>query len=285
MVDLINTAGSSPAAAPMAPMPYRVTRRRHETHDTATITIAPVGEPVATPRPGQFHMLYAFGIGEVPISVSGLDREDGIEHTIRAVGLTTEALSGSSVGDIIGVRGPFGTVWDIDAARGDDVIVMAGGIGLAPLRPVIEHLLAHPGDHGSVNVLVGARSPAELVYADELAAIARRDDVHLAVTVDSSTPEWRGRVGVVTTVIDSARFDPGHTRAFVCGPEAMMRFGIRALLDRGVAPERIQLSAERNMACAVGHCGHCQYGPVLVCRDGAVFDYPRLAPLLGVREL
>jgi len=269
----------------MAPTPHRVTRRHRETHDTVTVTLEPVDDPLAPARPGQFHMLYAFGVGEVPISVSGLDRPGGTDHTIRAVGLTTAALSATGIGEIVGVRGPFGTTWGLDAARGGDVVVMGGGIGLAPLWPLVEQVVDQRDRFGSVSVLVGARSPDELILARQLSALAQRDDIWVGVTVDAATPEWRGRVGVVTTLVDAAPFDPPVSTAFLCGPETMMRFGLRALLDTGIRAERIELSAERNMACAVGHCGHCQYGPLLICRDGPVLPAPRLAPLLGVREL
>lgn len=273
--------------APMVPSRFRVTDRRRETHDTVTITVAPdPGTPaLPAPRPGQFHMLSAFGVGEVPISVSGLGRAGGVEHTVRGVGAHTDALVALQVGDAIGVRGPFGTAWNLSRAAGLDVVVMAGGIGLAPLRPLIEHLLAHRGDHGAVRLLVGARASEELSFTDDLRTWSEVPGVRVAITVDTASRDWHGHVGVVTHLVEDLDVDTTRTAAFLCGPEVMMRFGARALLDHGLEPGRLQLSAERNMHCAVAQCGHCQYGPHLICRDGPVFDYADLAPLMDVREL
>jgi len=275
--------------APMVPARWRVLARRERTAEVVTLTVAPERDVdrLPVPRPGQFSMLSAGGVHEVPISFSGLDAAAGpdgaVEHTIRAVGSATAALCELAPGDALGVRGPFGTAWDLDAAEGGDVVVMAGGIGLAPLRPVVELLVAHRGAFGVVSVLVGARSPAEVLFGEDLARWATATGVAVEVTVDSAPRGWRGHVGVVTQLLDDVELS-GRSTAFVCGPEPMMRFGARALVAHGVDPDRIQLSAERNMRCAVGHCGHCQLGPHLVCRDGPVLTFPRLAALLEVRE-
>jgi NAD(P)H-flavin reductase len=230
-------------------------------------------------------MLYAFGVGEVPISVSGeLDRDD-LVHTIRAVGTVTEPLCRLDPGDFVGVRGPFGTSWPVEAARGCDVLVIAGGIGLAPLRPVIYRVLAEREDYGRVVVAYGGRAPAELLYVEELEHWRGRFDVDLQVTVDSAAGGWRGRVGVVTELIPRAEFEPGNAAAFVCGPEVMMRFTIAALRDAGIASESIHLSMERSMKCAIGHCGHCQLRESFICKDGPVFRSDAIEPLMRVREL
>lgn len=275
--------------APMVPARWRVLARRERTADTVTLTVAPERDVdrLPVPRPGQFSMLSAGGVHEVPISFSGLHDAAGpdgaVEHTVRSVGAATEALCELGPGDALGVRGPFGTAWDLATAEAGDVVVMAGGIGLAPLRPVVEHLVAHRGAFGAVSVLVGARSPDEVLFGEDLARWAATTGVDVEVTVDSAPRGWRGHVGVVTQLVDDLPGGAGTT-AFVCGPEVMMRFGARALVARGVDPDRIQLSAERNMRCAVAHCGHCQLGPHLVCRDGPVLAYPRLAALMEVRE-
>jgi NAD(P)H-flavin reductase len=274
----------------MTPQPYRVVERVPETADTWTLQLEPLGEPAApapiVPEPGQFDMLYAFGVGEVPISTSGQTGADGeLTHTIRAVGPVTRALCATSPGDVVGVRGPFGTTWPLDEAAGGDLVVVAGGIGLAPLRPAVQHALAHRGDYGAVCVLVGARTPLDLLYAGELGRWRGRFDLEADVTVDSAAGDWHGRVGVVSRLIPGAAFDPATTTALVVGPEIMIRFTVAALLERGVPKERIYASMERNMQCGVGHCGHCQLGPVLICRDGPVFRYDELEPLLEVREL
>jgi anaerobic sulfite reductase subunit B len=272
------------AEAPMGPRPFRVERRRRETADTWTLDLQPVGGRPLQCQPGQFTMLYAFGVGEVPISVSG-DREGRLLHTVRAVGAVSEAICAARPGMVLGVRGPFGNAWPLDEAAGADVLVVAGGIGLAPLRSSIYHVLANRREFGRAIVLYGSRTPGDLLYRRELERWRGRLDLDVDVTVDAGGEDWRGKVGVVGQLVATAEFDAGSAVAFVCGPEVMMRFTARALLDRGIAPDRIYVSMERNMRCGLGHCGHCQLGPTLICRDGPVYRYDRIAPLLGVREL
>jgi NAD(P)H-flavin reductase len=272
----------------MVPEVRTVLATRPETADTATLTVSGPTGPGPAPRPGQFWMLGAFGVGEVPISASALLADGSTEHTIRAVGPVTAALVATGVGAAIGARGPFGRGWDPAAAEGGDVVVVAGGIGLAPLKPLVEAILARRDRYRRVSVLVGARTPADVCLAADLARWAARGDVHVAATVDRRQGEgaegWTGRVGVVTTLLPATRFDPGSTTAFVCGPEVMMRATARALADRGVDLADQQLSAERSMTCGVALCGHCQLGPVLVCRDGPVLPATELLPLMEVRE-
>lgn len=278
-------ATEAAAPGPMTPVLHRVVSSTRETADTWTLELESLAAPVAI-APGQFNMLYAFGVGEVPISVSSVSELDGpLVHTIRNVGAVTAALCASRAGDVIGVRGPFGTTWPLDEAVGGDLLIVAGGIGLAPLRPAMHHALAHRARFGDVCLLVGARNPAELLYPAELEEWRGRFDVDVRVTVDTAVGEWHGRVGVVTRLIPHADFDPQTATVLLCGPEAMIRFTAYALLDAGVAPERIWVSQERNMQCGVGHCGHCQLGPFLLCRDGPVLRYDLVAPLLEVREL
>lgn len=276
------------ASAPVAPFPapFTVTRRRRETADTWTLELEPgTGDPLAF-APGQFTMLYAFGVGEVPISISGDPTRPGpLTHTVRAVGRVSEALCASRRGGTIGVRGPFGSTWPVDEARGHDVLIVAGGIGLAPLRPALYSVLADRAAFGRVSLLYGGRTPGDLLFRRELERWRGRLDLDVLVTVDSAGAEWRGSVGVVTRLIGRASFQPADTVAFVCGPEMMMRVTAGALVEHGVGSERIHLSMERNMRCAVAHCGHCQYGPTLICRDGPVYRHDALAGLLEVREL
>lgn len=269
--------------APMTPRRYRVRSRRDDLDDTVTLGLEPCDEPVSAPSSGQFNMLWAFGIGEAPISLAGTDG-DVLLHTVRAVGAVTDALCASKPGDEIGVRGPFGTGWNLDRARGRDVVVVAGGLGLAPVRPIVTELIAHRADFGRAVVLVGARSPDVLLYRDELEEWRGRLDLDVEVTVDTASPAWRGDVGVVTRLIDRGPFEPSRTTAFVCGPEVMMRFCAAALIARGVDPAEIFVSLERNMHCAVGHCGRCQLDALFVCKDGPVLGWPVVEPLLKVRE-
>jgi NAD(P)H-flavin reductase len=231
-------------------------------------------------------MLWVFGVGELPISISGNPTEhEQLVYTVRSVGQATSALVSQSVGAGVGVRGPFGKGWPMEAARGRDVIVVAGGIGLAPLRPVIYEVLHHRQDYGRLIVLYGARSPRDLLYRKELAAWAREHETQVAVTVDFGGLSWRGHVGVVTTLFKYARLKPAQSVAMVCGPEIMMRFVARELVSHGLSRNDLYLSMERNMKCAVGFCGHCQYGPHFICKDGPVFTYEQMKPLLEKHEL
>ncbi|MEU6810089.1 FAD/NAD(P)-binding protein [Streptomyces sp. NPDC046831] len=266
------------------PLPYRVADTRAETADTRSIELVPAGRELPPFAPGQFAMIYAFGVGEAPISASALrGRHGGLVHTVRAVGAVSTALYRLRPGDAVGLGGPYGTGWNLDAAAGHDVLVIAGGIGLAPLRPVVHAVLDRPAAYGRLTVLVGARTPADLLYRDEIESW--RGPARVEVTADRPGPGWEGSVGVVTTLLNRLDLRPERTCALVCGPEVMMRQTARDLLVRGLAPHRVQVSLERNMRCATGHCGHCQLGPLLLCRDGPVVGYDRVADLLLVREL
>jgi NAD(P)H-flavin reductase len=185
----------------------------------------------------------------------------------------------------VGVRGPFGTAWPVKDADGGDVVIVAGGIGLAPLRPVVYQLLANRERYGKVVILYGGRSPAELLFPEELEHWRGRFDVQVEVTVDGAPADWRGSVGVVTKLVPRADFDPAAAVALICGPEVMMRFTAAALQERGLPKERIHVSMERSMHCAIGLCGHCQFQHLFVCKDGPVFTLDAVEPLLMVREL
>ena len=270
----------------MTPLPYRVARTRKENHDNWTLELEPVGEAIAPIAPGQFDMLYAFGVGEVPISTSGDPSDEGtLVHTIRAVGAVTKALCHARAGETIGVRGPFGNTWPLHEAAGRDLVLVGGGVGLPPLRPAVYHALAHRDEFASLVLLYGGRTPRDLLFLRELERWRGRLDMSVDATVDSATSDWHGRVGVVTKLIPAAPFDPANAVAFVVGPEIMMRFTAQALLERGIPAERIWISMERTMRCGVGLCGHCQLGPTLICRDGPVYRWDEIAPLLEVREL
>ena len=272
---------------PMLPQPYTVREVAKETPDTFTLTLEPENAvDKRLFRPGQFSMLWAFGVGELPISISGDPAvHDRLVYTVRSVGQATHSLVNQQVGDSVGIRGPFGTGWPTDAARGRDVIIVAGGIGLAPLRPLIYHVLRNRNEYGRLVVLYGTRSPRELLYRKELAAWARIRDTQVLVTVDYGGLGWRGHVGVVTTLFKYARLQPASSVAMVCGPEIMMRFVTRELETQGLGRDSIYLSMERNMKCAVGFCGHCQYGPHFICKDGPVFRYEQIRKLLEKYEL
>jgi NAD(P)H-flavin reductase len=271
--------------AEMVPIPYRVTARIRETADSVTLMLQPVSEAVPAFRPGQFTMLYAHGVGEIAVSISGDPRDPGcLSQTIRDVGAVSRALNESAPGDVIGVRGPFGTSWDPASAADRDVVIVAGGVGLAPLRPLILDVLHHRQSFRRVVLVAGARTPGDLLFRAELDVwAAQSSEAH--VTIDQPARSWAGAVGFVTEPLARLRLDPGRTTAFLCGPEAMMRFCGDLLVGAGMSAHDIRLSLERNMKCGIGWCGHCQLGPLLVCRDGPVVNYALARPLLTVREL
>lgn len=272
---------------PMVPRPYVVRQVTKETPDTFTLTADPEdGADGGGFQPGQFSMLWVFGVGELPISISGDPSKSGrLTYTVRSVGEATHALVRRTPGDAIGVRGPFGTGWPLAVAKGHDVVLVAGGIGLAPLRPVIYQVLQNRAQFGRLIVLYGARSPRELLYRKELSAWARQPNTQVLITVDYGGLGWHGHVGVVTTLFKYARLQGPRSVAMVCGPEIMMRFVTRELEGHGVPRKQIYLSMERNMKCALGFCGHCQYGPHFICKDGPVFSYEEMRPLLEKYEL
>ena len=273
--------------SPMLPTVVRVQDFRMETHDTFTLALEPPVRSGASLsfQPGQFNMLYGFGLGEVPISMSGDPADRGsIVHTIRAVGSVTRGLGKLRPGDSIGVRGPFGSSWPLDAARGSDVVIVCGGIGLAPLRPAIYHLLRHRAEYGQVVLLYGARTPGDVLFPQELQAWQAQGGFQVLCTVDRADSSWRESIGLVTALFSRAKFDPLRTIGMMCGPEIMMRFTLREFEKRGVKEENLYLSLERNMQCAIGVCGHCQFGPNFVCMDGPVFGHSRIKSFFNVRE-
>jgi NAD(P)H-flavin reductase len=271
---------------PMVPRPFRVAGTRLDTRDTVTLSLEPDDGPPLRFRAGQFTMLHAFGVGEVPISISADPTRPGpLMHTIRDVGAVTHALVGAAPGTTVGVRGPFGNGWEVSDGAGGDVVIVAGGIGLAPLRPALMELAGRRDDYGRVVLLYGARSPGDVLFGDDLRAWADAHRICVEVTVDYGPPQWAGRVGLVTALVARAGFDAPRTLALVCGPEVMMRYTATALVERGVRRDRIRLSMERNMKCGVGLCGHCQFRELFLCLDGPVLGYDVLAPMLPMREL
>jgi NAD(P)H-flavin reductase len=277
---------AAPLIDPFVPEIYRVRRVQRELADTVTLELIPRSGPRPLFEPGQFNMLYAFGVGEVAISMSGSPRvANAYVHTVRRVGAVSGAISTLQPGAEIGVRGPFGAGWPVKEAGGSDVIIVAGGLGLAPLRPAILHVLANRGRYGRVIILFGSRNPADLLFRHEIEQWRQRLDVDIHVTVDHADADWRGNVGVVPDLISRATFDAGDAVAMVCGPEVMMRFSVFALQDAGIPSDQIFVSMERNMKCAIGLCGHCQFGPTFICKDGPVMRYDRIANIFTVREI
>ncbi|MGK7345633.1 MAG: FAD/NAD(P)-binding protein [Candidatus Nitrospinota bacterium M3_3B_026] len=277
----------NPGADAAIPVPWMVTARREQTRDVFTLELAPpAGMDGLRFAPGQFNMLYQFGAGEAPISISGDPARTGaLEHTIRAVGGVTRLMASLREGDAIGVRGPYGRGWPMPEAEGKDVVIAAGGIGLAPLRPAVLGILAEREKFGRVVLFYGARSDEDIVFEDDLREWRSRFDMEIEVTVDRGSGGWRGPVGVVTQLIPRAAFDPAKTLAMICGPEVMAKFTVSEFLRLGVEPGRIYVSMERSMKCGVGLCGHCQMGPLFVCKDGPVFTYDSIRRLMALREI
>jgi NAD(P)H-flavin reductase len=270
----------------MLPRRFRVTRTSRDTQDTHTLDLEALDGSALEFAAGQFTMLHAFGVGEVPISISGHPgRPETLQHTIRDVGSVSRALARATPGTVLGVRGPFGTGWEVSAGRGGDVVFVAGGIGLAPLRPAILEVCDTRASYERVVLLYGARTPEDILFTDDLRSWAVDHDIDVEVIVDSGPHAWRGNVGLVTQLIDRAVFDAARTLALICGPEVMMRHSAAALGDRGLARSSVRLSMERNMKCGVGLCGHCQLREYFLCLDGPVLGYDVLEPLMARAEL
>jgi NAD(P)H-flavin reductase len=271
----------------------RILGIRSEVPNVATYDLAFDNPEVAAAYrfgPGQFNMLYVPGYGESAISISSdPSHRDSLSHTIRVAGNVTQAIARKRVGDHLAVRGPFGTSWPVghDGARGScrgmDVVIACGGIGLAPLRPAIYHILNHRADYGRVVLLYGARTRKDLLYPSEYDAW-RAGGIEVDVTVDIGDSNWKGHIGVVPVLFYRLRLQAGKTAVLTCGPEIMMRFVVYEALARRVAAENIYLSLERNMSCAMGFCGHCQIGPYFVCKDGPVFDYRQAEPFFNLED-
>lgn len=273
---------------PMTPEAVKVKKIFWETEDVFTIELVYDSDEKREFRykPGQFNMLYAFGVGESAISISSdSSKKNSLLHTIHKVGYVTNVLSKLKKGDIIGLRGPFGSSWPLEEAKGKDICIIVGGIGLAPLRPSIYHILKHRKQYGKFVLLYGARTPRDILYTVELESWRKKYDIQIEVTVDRADSTWRGHVGVVTTLLDYVELNPEKTMAMVCGPEIMMKYAVDELIKNGVAEKEIFVSLERNMKCALGFCGHCQYGPSFVCKDGPVFSFSNVTDIFEIKEL
>lgn len=288
---MINTLPAPAVAArqngPMMLAPARVIDIKEEAYAISTYTLVFDDQPKRERyhfRPGQFNMLYLPAIGEAPISISSdPDASQHLGHTIRFAGNVTRAISRLHVGDVVGLRGPYGSAWPMERLKGHDLCIITGGIGLAPLRPVLYHVIHHRADFGRVYLLYGARTPDDMLYTGEFEAWENHD-IQLRLTVDRADERWRGTVGVVPMLFYHLRLDPKKTAVLACGPEIMIRFAIYEALARRIPKESIYVSMERNMKCGVGFCGHCQLGPAYVCREGPVFSYAAIEPFFGVED-
>jgi len=274
---------------PMVPTPATITHIKEESSNTSTYTLQ-IDDPQLREtyrfQPGQFNMLYLFGLGEAAISLSGDPEDHGnIVHTIRHCGSVTFGLGKLAVGSKIGIRGPFGNGWPLDAGKGRDIILIAGGIGLAPLRPAVHQILANRSLYGRVILVYGGRAPADLLYQKELEVWNDHPDIDALVTVDYPQDDWSGPVGVVTDLLKRIRLRGEQVSVMICGPRIMNRFVAWMLVRLHVPEEHVFVSLERNMRCGLGRCGHCQYGPKFVCKDGPVFAYKDVKGIFAMKEI
>jgi len=231
---------------------------------------------------GQFNMLYVFGTGEIPISiVSDPEHAHGLDHTIRVVGRVSEVMGNLRAGDRLGIRGPFGNGWPLDEARGQDVLVVTGGLGCAPVAGAIEYIFQRREQYGSVKIMHGVKKPRDLLFRERFDAWRQHPDTDVLLASDVAGRTWHYHIGVVTELFDEVELEPQRSIVMMCGPEVMMRLAAEHMGRRGIPHERMYLSMERNMQCGIGLCGHCQIGPYFVCKDGPVMRYDRIAPFLG----
>jgi NAD(P)H-flavin reductase len=282
---MIDRATTRAQNNPMVPRPFRIERVKRETADAFTWRLRPLDRGTFHFRPGQFNMLYLPGFGEVAISISGDSREpSSLVHTIRAVGSVTEPMQRLQAGATIGVRGPFGTGWPVEAAFGYDVVFVTGTIGLAPLRPLIYEVLHRREQFGKVVICYGSRGVDDILYEKELQEWRGRFDMEVHVTVHTAPSGYRGRVGSVAAAIKASRFHGPKTIAFVCRSEAMTRPAVMALGELGISTDRIYVTLERSMKCGIGFCGHCQFGPTFMCKEGPVYRFDSVERIFSLRE-
>jgi NAD(P)H-flavin reductase len=271
------------------PVPARIIGVRQENFNTRTFQLQivdPVLRQAYRWSPGQFNMIWAPGVGEAAISISSDPEEtESLSHTIRVVGSVTRAVTRLGEGGMVGLRGPFGHGWPMEKLTGREVVIVSGGIGLAPLRPVIYWLLRHRAQYRRVVLLYGCRTPEDRLYSAELADWSSHRAIDVLFTVDNATSGWVGPVGVVTRLLQRIRVNAEHTTVLVCGPRILNRVAAWNFLQLHVPADQVYVSLERNMNCGFGRCGHCQYGPKFVCRDGPVFGFDQIADIFAKEEI
>ncbi len=265
--------------------PATIVEKAQEAQDIFTYRLRLVDQAVRRAfqfAGGQFNMVYAFGVGEVAISIVS-DPEDPelLDHTIRIVGRTTQAIGRLGPGDVLGIRGPYGRGWPLDKARGKDVVIITGGLGCAPVVGAIEYIFRRRDQYGAVKILHGVKAPHDLLYRERFDAWRRQPDTEVFLSSDQPAKSWQYHIGVVTELFEQVRITPGRTVVLMCGPEIMMRVGIPILVHRGISESSVYVSLERHMECGIGLCGHCQMGPYFLCKDGPVMRYDTIAHWLG----
>lgn len=266
------------------PSPFQIKSIVHESSDVYSLALTPVKGEIPAFIPGQFNMLYLYGFGEIALSDSSHPFEkQQTYHTIHAVGSITKAMQHLKEGDQIGMRGPFGSHWPVEK-KDCNVLVVAGGIGLTAMRSVLFYLGANREQYKKITVLYGTRTPDSIIYRNEMKQW-QEQDIEMQVSVDEPDANWNGHVGVVTSLIPKHLPSPKNTLVLVCGPEIMIKASLSELKNMGIDPKDVYVSMERNMQCAVGFCGHCQYGPYFLCKDGPIFSYEQVQNFLDIEEL
>ncbi len=274
-------------ANPYLPMEAEVIEQIQESPNMYTLRLRftdPAVQAAYSFEPGQFNMLYLYGVGEIPISiVSDPQNENIIDHTIRAVGRVTNAMSNLNLGDVIGVRGPYGRGWPLLEAEQRDVVVVTGGLGCAPVVSVLNYIANRRERFGKLNIVQGVKHTSDLIWRERYDYWRKLPDTRVLLAADDGEPIWPFHIGRVTDLFEQMEFDRERVIVMLCGPEGMMQVVVKYMLEQGVAGNKIWLSMERNMQCGVGHCGHCQYGGKFICKDGPVFSYEELKHLFGKR--
>ena len=272
---------------PYLPMEAEVIERIQESPDMYSLRLSitdPAVQAAYTFEPGQFNMLYLYGVGEIPISIVSDPRdENSIDHTIRAVGRVTNAMSNLNAGDVIGLRGPYGRGWPVLDAEQRDVVVVTGGLGCAPVVSVLNYIARRRERFGKLNIVQGVKHTCDFIWRERYDHWRELPDTRVLLAADDGEPIWPFHIGRVTDLFDQMEFNPDDVIVMLCGPEGMMRIVVKYMLEQGVNGKDIWLSMERNMQCGIGHCGHCQYGGKFICKDGPVFCYDDLKDLFGKR--
>lgn len=274
---------------PFVPYTAKILSKRQETPNIFTYTLKIEDPDYAQSYsflPGQFNMLYVFGVGEVPISIaSDPSQSESLEHTIRVVGNVTKLLGKMEAGETLGIRGPFGSHWPLEEAKDKDLIFITGGLGCAPVTGAIQYALKRRNQYGAIKILHGVKKRHDLIYQKKFKAWKAHPNTQVLLTSDQEDRHWKYQVGVVTNLVDEIEINPEKTVVMICGPEIMMRFAVKNLQARGIANENIYLSLERNMKCALGFCGHCQYGPHFICKQGPVVSFDKMEPFFFHKEI
>jgi NAD(P)H-flavin reductase len=276
------------AAHCLVPQPAEIVEKRSfatDIHSYRLRLVDPAARLCFDFLPGQFNMVYVPGVGEIAISIASDPDDEDLEHIIRIVGRTTRVVDKLEAGDVVGLRGPYGNPWPLQEARWKNVLVVTGGLGSAPVIGAIDYMFRRRSNYGRISVLHGVKHPADLIHRERFEDWKREPNSEVRLTSDEPDRGWREHVGHVTELFDEIELDPTHRIVFMCGPEAMVLSAIKLLRARGISEDRIYVSLERNMKCAVGFCGHCQYGPQFVCKDGPVVPFRRIAPFFGVKGL